>query len=119
MHCIIIASKSAKFGQPEINIGVIPGAGGSQRLTPAIGKFKAMEVTLSGRFLSPQEAFEAGLVTRIVAKRHAPDLDWLRVLHLPEGTWRLAVGFRGLGARGVLRRRYGLRSFRFLLRGVF
>ena len=74
MHCdIIIASESAQFGQPEINLGVMPGAGGTQRLTRAIGKFKAMEVVLNGRFLSAKEAYDAGLVTRVVAKERFLD----------------------------------------------
>ena len=74
MHCdIIIASESAQFGQPEINLGVMPGAGGTQRLTRAIGKFKAMEMVLNGRFLSAKEAFDAGLVTRVVAKEQFLD----------------------------------------------
>jgi enoyl-CoA hydratase len=63
---MIVASDTAKFGQPEIKIGVIPGAGGTQRLTKAIGKARAMELVLTGRLMSAQEAFESGLVTKLV-----------------------------------------------------
>ena len=68
MACdLIVASESAQFGQPETNLGVLPGAGGTQRLTRAIGKAKAMDVILTGRFLSAREAEAAGLVARVVA----------------------------------------------------
>jgi len=69
MACdLIVASETARFGQPETGLGIIPGAGGTQRLTRAIGKAKAMDVILSGRFLSADEAERAGLVARVVAK---------------------------------------------------
>ncbi|HSM20163.1 MAG TPA: enoyl-CoA hydratase [Hyphomicrobiales bacterium] len=67
MMCdFIICSDTAKFGQPEINLGVIPGGGGSQRLTRLVGKSKAMEMCLTGRMMEAEEAERAGLVSRIV-----------------------------------------------------
>jgi enoyl-CoA hydratase len=66
MQCdLIVASETAQFGQPEINIGIMPGAGGTQRLARAIGPYRAMELVLTGRMLSAREAHAAGLVNRV------------------------------------------------------
>ncbi len=62
----IIAADTAKFGQPEINLGILPGIGGTQRLTRFIGKSKAMEMALTGRFMSAEEAERSGLASRVV-----------------------------------------------------
>lgn len=68
---MIVASETAQFGQPEIKIGLIPGAGGTQRMTKAIGKARTMDMVLTGRNMTAQEAYEAGLVSRIV-----PAAEW-------------------------------------------
>jgi len=70
---IVIAADTAKFGQPEIKLGVIPGIGGTQRLTHAVGKAKAMELILTGRMMDATEAERAGLVSRVVATAQLMD----------------------------------------------
>lgn len=67
MMCdVLIASESARFGQPEVKLGILPGAGGSQRLTRAVGKAKAMDMCLTGRMMDSEEAERCGLVSRVV-----------------------------------------------------
>ncbi len=78
---MIVAGESARFGQPEINIGLIPGAGGTQRLTRAVGKARAMEIVLTGRHVPAAEAYAMGLVTRVVPDEVVLD-EARRLAHL-------------------------------------
>ncbi|MEL7106426.1 MAG: enoyl-CoA hydratase-related protein [Pseudomonadota bacterium] len=70
---IIIAADTAKFGQPEVNLGIVAGLGGTQRLTRAVGKAKSMEMHLTGRFMDAEEAERAGLVSRVVPAKKLMD----------------------------------------------
>jgi len=74
MHCdVVIAADNAKFGQPEIKLGVLPGIGGTQRLTRAVGKAKAMDLILTGRMMDAAEAERSGLVARVVPAANLMD----------------------------------------------
>lgn len=100
MHCdVVVASETAQFGQPEINIGVMPGAGGTQRLPRALGKALAMDVILSGRFLSAQEALDHGLVSRVVPREHF-FTEALKVAHAIASKGPIALRF---AKEGVLK----------------
>src|SRR5256886_13943821 len=97
MACdLIVAAESAKFGQPETGVGIIPGAGGTQRLARAVGKAVAMDVILSGRTLGAREALAAGLVARVVARE-----AWL------EEALRTA---RSIAARAPIAQRLGQKA---------
>ena len=90
MMCdIILAADTAKFGQPEINLGVMCGAGGSQRLTRFVGKSKSMEMNLTGRFMDADEAERSGLVSRIIA---ADELIDEAVATASRIAWRCSSG---------------------------
>lgn len=90
MMCdIVIAGENAKFGQPEIKLGVIPGMGGSQRLTRAVGKAKAMDMILTGRTMGADEAERAGLVSRVVPTESV--LDEAMALGVTIGSMSLPI----------------------------
>lgn len=89
---LIVAAESAQFGQPEINLGIIPGGGGTQRLVRSIGKARAMELILTGRMMSADEAFAAGLITRVVPNELYLS-EALRLAHEIAGKPPLAVQF--------------------------
>jgi enoyl-CoA hydratase len=100
MTCdVVIASETATIGQPEINIGVMPGGGGTQRLTRAAGKALAMDVILTGRFLTAREACDHGLVSRVVPPEHYFD-EAMKVARLMAGKGPIALR---LAKEGVLK----------------
>ena len=111
MMCdFIIAADNARFGQPEIKIGIIPGAGGTQRLPRAVGKSKAMDLALTGRMMDAQEAERAGLVSRVVPLDKLMD-EALAAAITISGFGRLAVmavkesvnrAFEGTLADGIM-----------------
>ena len=71
MHCdIIVAGESARFGQPEVKLGLMPGAGGTQRLIRAVGKFQAMRIALTGCLVPAQQALAMGMVSEVVSDEH-------------------------------------------------
>ena len=110
MMCdFIIAADNARFGQPEIKLGVIPGAGGTQRLPRAVGKSKAMDMALTGRMMDAAEAERSGLVSRVVALDKLMEETLGAALQISDflahrGDGREGIGQPGLRKRSVRRR---------------
>lgn len=119
---IILASPTAKFGQPEINLGVIPGGGGSQRLAKVIGKSKTMELVLTGRNISAQEAESWGMVSRVVQEGEGQVVkDAIAMAKLIASKSQLAVqaGKEVVNAAYELNLAEGLRFERRIFHGLF
>ncbi|GAA5886877.1 hypothetical protein JCM16303_006745 [Sporobolomyces ruberrimus] len=122
MMCdIILAAPSAVFGQPEINLGVIPGAGGTQRLTHAIGKSRAMELVLTGSNFTAQQASDWGLVSRVVTEEQDVVEEAVKVAKKIASKGRVAVqaGKEGVNAAYELSLQEGLRFERRIFHQLF
>lgn len=120
MSDIMVCSESAKFGQPEINLGVIPGAGGTQRLTRAIGKSKAMYMNLTGDFMSAEEAYQSGLVAKVFPDETLVD-DSLKIAKKIASKGALAVqaAKEAVNAADEVSLQEGLRLERRLFHSLF
>ncbi|GAA5975389.1 hypothetical protein JCM5350_006466 [Sporobolomyces pararoseus] len=122
MMCdIILAAPNAVFGQPEINLGVIPGAGGTQRLTHAIGKSRAMELVLTGSNFSAQQASDWGLISRVVPEGQDVVEEAVKVANKIASKGRVAVqaGKEGVNAAYELSLQEGLRFERRIFHQLF
>ncbi|EEB92880.1 hypothetical protein MPER_08546 [Moniliophthora perniciosa FA553] len=119
---IILASPTAKFGQPEINLGVIPGGGGSQRLALAVGKSRAMEMVLTGRTISANEAADWGMISRVVGEGEGKVIEEaVSMAKEISSKGRLAVqaGKEAVNAAYEMSLEEGLRLERRLFYGLF
>ncbi|GAB4460569.1 MAG: enoyl-CoA hydratase [Anaerolineae bacterium] len=121
MACdMMVASETAKFGQPEINLGIIPGAGGTQRLTHAVGKSIAMEMVLNARFLSAQEALQYGLVSRVFpAESYLADAIALAAEIAERAPWAVRLGKAAVNKAYELSLNEGLTAERDLFAMLF
>ncbi|PWN35986.1 putative enoyl-CoA hydratase precursor, mitochondrial [Meira miltonrushii] len=120
MMCdIILAAPSANFGQPEINLGVIPGAGGTQRLTKALGKSLAMELVLTGRGLTAAEAASRGLVSRVVEGDVVAEAVKVAEKIASKGSIAVQAGKEAVNASFELNLAEGLRFERRMFQALF
>ncbi|GAA5849341.1 hypothetical protein JCM5353_006743 [Sporobolomyces roseus] len=122
MMCdIILAAPNAVFGQPEINLGVIPGAGGTQRLTHAIGKSRAMELVLTGSNFTAQQASDWGLVSRVVGEGENVVEEAVKIAKKIAGKGQIAVqaGKEGVNAAYELSLQEGLHFERRIFHQLF
>jgi len=121
MSDIMVCSENAKFGQPEINLGVIPGAGGTQRLTRLIGKSKAMYMNLTGEFMSAQDAYTSGLVAKVFDNNDTLIEGSLQIAKTiaTKGTLAVQAAKEAVNAANELSLQEGLRLERRLFHSLF